>query len=164
MNAVSTGPPDNVLFDIHGLAADFAILLLTSTLRPGFVRRPSERLGSRLISCGEFFNISVCCSHSLDFCSRTLESLYCFVVVGAEIFCIIQKHASKNVHVRVGACSLESLYCSCLCILQSQRVLRAHVEVSEIREVGPCPVRGRKEDGGKEMYVKMQICSHRAPV
>ena len=66
------------------------------------------------------------------------------VDVVAEVFCGLKKrNASQNLTVRllmIHGCSafscidrtLEALYCFCVFILNRQRVLRAHVELSEV--------------------------------
>ena len=82
------------------------------------------------------------------------------VDVVAEVFCGSKKHDSKNMCARllsfhvcsVFACidgTLERLYRSCVFVLSRQRLLRAHVEVSEVTEPGPRFV-GERAEGERE--------------
>ena len=80
-----------------------------------------------------------------------------YVDVVAEVFCGLKKrNVSQNPTVRllmIHGCSafscidrtLEPLHCSGVFLLHSQRVLRAHVELSEVGGAGPSHVVGRAD-------------------
>ena len=52
-----------------------------------------------------------------------------------------------------GAWSLEALYCLYVFVVLCQRMLRAQVWATDMRESGPCPLRGGWEEGREgELY------------
>ena len=75
-----------------------------------------------------------------------------------------KRHTVMDGTSRVATCSQEALYCSCVFVFLCQIALRVQVWAPDMREAGPCPVRGAKEDRGKESCGKRHSCRHRAPV